>query len=161
MKAIAIIISIILLTSCATKRKSQMASMGLGFAAGGTVGAMTAPEDEKPTMHGALWGGLTAALAGAISLYVFDNQKEVDSFKEETETLKIELSHLKKAQEPRLVSKGSGLFKDPLPKEALRLIQPGEWRKYAVDQWVQDQGNPNIWLHYNQMYEFIPPSVGQ
>ena len=148
-------------TSCATQRKSQIASMGLGFVVGGTVGVMTAPEGERPTMHGALWGGLTAALAGAVSLYVFDQQKEVDKYKQETESLKIELSKLKISQEPKLISKGSGLFKDPLPSEALRLIQPGEWRKYAVDQWVQDQGNPNIWLHYNQMYEFIPPSLGQ
>ncbi len=162
MKLIVLASISLMVSSCATtKRQKQILSIGSGFVAGGVVGSTSTPSAENPTMHGVLWGGLTAALTSVISLYVFDQQSEVDKFKEETKALKLELSKLKKMQEPQLISKGKGLFKSPLPKEALRLIQPGEWRKYAIDQWIQDQGNPNIWLHYNEMFEFIPPSVGQ
>ena len=159
MKALRICLMGLFLNSCATHRQSQLSSMGVGAILGGSIGAIMAPKDESKLTHGALWAGILSSTLALASLYVFDNQKASDDFKAESESLKLELMKFKKSEAPRLLSQGSGLFSKSLPDEARKLISPGEWRKYSVDQWVQDSGNPNTWLHYNLMYEFIPPSL--
>ena len=159
MKAMRLIFVGLFLNACATHRQSQLSSMGVGAILGGTMGAMSAPKDESKLTHGALWAGLFSSTLAIASLYLFDNQKDSQDFKAESESLKLELMKFKKSEAPRLLSQGTGLFNHSLPDEARKLISPGEWRKYSVDQWVQDSGNPNTWLHYNLMYEFIPPSL--
>lgn len=159
MKALRIVLMGFLLNSCATHRQSQLSSMGVGAVVGGSFGAMSAPKDESKLSHGALWAALFSSGFAIASLYLFDNEKTSQDLKIETEALKAELIKFKKSEAPRLLSQGSGLFSKSLPDEARKLISPGEWRKYSVDQWVQDSGNPNTWLHYNLMYEFIPPSL--
>ena len=159
MNAMRLILLGLLLNSCATHRQSQLSSMGVGAIVGGAIGSMSAPKDESKLSHGVLWAALLSSSFAIASLYLFDNEKASQDFKAEAEALKSELMKFKKSEAPRLLSQGTGLFKSSLPDEARKLISPGEWRKYSVDQWVQDSGNPNTWLHYNLMYEFIPPSL--
>lgn len=159
MKKILAGLLILNLSSCATHRKSHLALMGSGFAAGAAGGALSSPNNEKKEVHAALWGGLLGLALGVAGLYLFDSEELINREKAERENLELELVKFKELKGPKLLGKGTGLFKDSLPEEAQKFIRPGEWRKYSVDQWVQDSSNPNTWLHYDLMYEFIPPSL--
>ena len=160
MKTLTFLLLFPFLFSCATHRQSQLAMMGGGAITGGIVGASTAPRGEKPLPHGALWAGALGSALGVLSLYLFDSDKEIETQKQEVTHLKAELEKFQSHLSPKLLAQGKNLFKESLPDEARRLISPGEWKKYSVDEWIQDTQNPNTWLHYNLMYEFIPPSLG-
>lgn len=160
MKTLTFLFLLPLLSSCATHRQSQLAMMGGGVIVGGIVGGSTVPRGEKKLPHEALWGGVLGSALGVLSLYLFDSGKEIETQKQEVMRLQGELEKFQAHLSPKLLAQGKNLFKESLPDEARRLISPGEWKKYSVDEWIQDTQNPNTWLHYNLMYEFIPPSLG-
>lgn len=150
----------VILSCCATHRNSQVAMMAGGLATGVLIGASSAPRDENKVTHGFLWGGLIASTLGLMSLYIFDSEKALNNAHNDIINLRKELDQVKNSQSPKLIGHGQGLFKEPIPKEMKNFVTPGEWKKYSVDQWIQEEGNPHTWFHYDLMYEFIEPNFG-
>lgn len=134
--------------------KKTLMLTGAGVAAG-TIYGLTKPEHQtqNATMYGAL-GGLSAAVAGLVL-----DIDEADGLKQkaENERLKIKLDEFQKRLEPQLISKGNSLFSSPLPKEVSGLVEPGEWKRFKLDQWVQDPYQQNTWYRQVEMFEITPP----
>ncbi|GIL17054.1 MAG: hypothetical protein BroJett040_08050 [Oligoflexia bacterium] len=123
---------------------------------GASVGALIAQtKSDNREAYTAMYAGAGAATAGAISVYL--NVSKDDSIKNENEQLKSRLDQFQKQLQPQLVQKGSSLFTSPLPKEVAGLVEPGEWRRYKMDQWVQDPNQSNTWYRQVEMFEIIPP----
>lgn len=150
-----VILSVTFLMGCATTTKVKTLRNSV---LAGMVGAAygSSKEDYKAT-HATLYGASAAALTALVSLYIYDPDKKTEELKRETEILKAKLDEF---QKPSLLDQGNSLFKSQLPSSLTKLVRLGEWRHYKLDEWVQDQNNPNIWLRQVEMYEIIPPSNG-
>ena len=132
-----IVIAMTLLTSgCATMNNTQKTLFemaGAGIVAG-VVGAVTSPKDENAVAHAALWGGLAAAGAGAVGLYVNSDQEKLDLQAKQIEALKREVEVAEHGHYAPIASSSTALEKSP-PKEFARLIKNGGWEFSEVDEW--------------------------
>lgn len=152
--AVSIWLSTLILTvGCATSTRNRvLRDMAIGAAAGALV-AQT-KTDYRMT-YTAMYAGAGAAIAGAVSAYV--NVSKDDELQMENQQLKTKLDQFQKQLQPQLVQQGSSLFSSPLPKEMAGLVEPGEWKRYKMDQWVQDPNQSNTWYRQVEMFEIIPP----
>ena len=140
---------------CATTSKDKILRNTL--IAAGSGAAYGYNRQNYPISNAALYGATAAALTGIASLYLYDPDKETQKLKQETALLKEKIDQFEK---PTLIDQGNSLFKSPFPPSLSKLVQPGEWKRYRIDQWVQDPNNQNIWIKQVEMYEIIPPSSG-
>lgn len=138
---------------CATSTRNKvLRDMAIGAAAGALV-AQT-KTDYRMT-YTAMYAGAGAAIAGAISTYV--NVSKDEGLQMENQQLKTKLDHFQKQLQPQLIQQGNSLFSSPIPKEVAGLVEPGEWKRYKLDQWVQDPNQSNTWYRQVEMFEIIPP----
>lgn len=138
---------------CATSTRNKvLRDMAIGAAAGALV-AQT-KTDYRMT-YTAMYAGTGAAIAGAISTYL--NVSKDEELQMENQQLKTKLDHFQKQVQPQLIQKGNSLFSSPIPKEVAGLVEPGEWKRYKLDQWVQDPNQSNTWYRQVEMFEIIPP----
>lgn len=128
--------------------------MLIGAAVGSLVGQT---KENNKNAYTSMYAGIGAATAGAVSVYM--NASSDDELKKENQSLKIKNEQFQKQLEPQLVQKGTSLFSSPLPKEVSSLVDPGEWKRYKLDQWVQDPNQPNTWYRQVEMFEIIPPAT--
>lgn len=146
--------SIVFLAGCSSTSSKTKILRDMAIGAGiGAIAAQAKP-DNKPA-YTSMYAAIGAATVGAASVYF--RESDSDKLQEENSKLKVELSSLKEKTEPRLVQKGSSLFRSPIPKEVSSLVEPGEWRRYKMDQWIQDPNQPNTWFRQVEMFEIIPP----
>ncbi len=140
-------------TNCATTYKGKILEFASAGAIVGGAYGNSRPEykDQNAMMYASL-GALIGTIAGT---YLMDPEKEINKAKLEISTLKAKLDEF---QKPNLIDQGNSLFKSRLPNDLTKLIQPGEWKRYKIDYWVQDQSNQNLWLRQTEMFEVIPPS---
>lgn len=141
--------------SCASNLSSKqriIRDMAIGAAVGSLIGQSKAENRGPYTL---MYAGL-GATAGAVVNIASNNTDEAALIKE-NERLKAKLEEFQKSIEPKLVSQGSSLFSSPLPKEVASLVEPGEWKRYRMDQWVQDPSNPNQWYRQVELFEIVPP----
>ncbi len=152
--AVSIWLSALSLTvGCATSTRNKvLRDMAIGAAAGALV-AQT--KSDYRMSYTAMYAGAGAAIAGAVSAYM--NVAKEDDLQIENQQLKTKLDHFQKQLQPQLVQQGSSLFASPLPKEMAGLVEPGEWKRYKMDQWVQDPNQSNTWYRQVEMFEIIPP----
>lgn len=142
-----------LTVGCATSTRNKvLRDMAIGAAAGALV-AQT-KTDYRMT-YTAMYAGAGAAIAGAISTYV--NASKDEELQMENQLLKTKLDHFQKQLQPQLIQQGNSLFSSPIPKEVAGLVEPGEWKRYKLDQWVQDPNQSNTWYRQVEMFEIIPP----
>lgn len=138
---------------CATSTRNKvLRDMAIGAAAGALV-AQT-KTDYRMT-YTAMYAGTGAAIAGAISTYV--NVSKDEELQMENQQLKTKLDHFQKQLQPQVIQQGNSLFSSPIPKEVAGLVEPGEWKRYKLDQWVQDPNQSNTWYRQVEMFEIIPP----
>ncbi|MFP5519670.1 MAG: hypothetical protein ACLGGX_07180 [Bdellovibrionia bacterium] len=142
------------LSACSSlnTRNTILRDMAIGAAVGTLVGQTKSDNREAYT---AMYAGIGAASAGAISAIL--NVPDEDQIKKENEQLKAQVRKFEKQLQPQLVQQGNSLFSSPIPKEVSSLVEPGEWKRYKLDQWVQDQNQPNTWYRQVEMFEIIPP----
>ncbi len=150
------IIPMMFLTSCSlsSTRNKVLRDMALGATAGALIAAS---KEEHRAAYTTMYAGVGAAAAGAVSIYV--NASDDENLKQQNENLKTKLDQFQKRLEPQLVQNGNSLFSAPLPKEVSSLVEPGEWKRYKMDQWVQDPNQPNTWYRQVEMFEMIPPTA--
>lgn len=145
---------VLCLTACssANTRNIILRDMALGVAVGALVGQS---RSENREAYSAMYAGIGAATAGAVSALM--NVPDENRIKKENENLKEQVRKFEKQLQPQLVQQGNSLFSSPIPKEVSSLVEPGEWKHYKMDQWVQDQNQPNTWYRQIEMFEIIPP----
>lgn len=143
----------IYLSSCATVENTEILKR---MAVAGAVGyAAGQRKSENKQAYSLMYAGIAASSVGAYSIY--QNSKSEDKVREENKALKIKLDQFQNRYEPKLVQQGNSLFNSPIPKEVSTLVDPGEWKRYKLDQWVQDPNQSNIWYRQVEMFEIIPP----
>lgn len=148
-----------LVTGCATSNRTKtLWSMTLAGAASSGAGYATAPKDESSTGHALLWGGVGAAVVGALGLFLFDEQRRSTELSRENEVLKRTLDGLTgKDDTGKLVLDTQSPFGKDVPQEYKSLIKPGRWSVYALDHWVL-QGEHTL-IHQDKMVRLIPPEL--
>ena len=149
--ALAIII-LSLLCSCASTTKTKVLSE---MAAAGILGVVAGQQRQEDRMaFSVMYAGLAAATAGAIGVIVHDPDKEFSILKSENADLKQKLDE---AFTPRLEKELPGTLTGKVPDKYRALIQPGQWRVYELDQWIEEDENRLI--HQDKIMELIPPSL--
>lgn len=148
----------LLLVGCATNRSRTLLGMALAGGAGSGAGYAAAPKEESPAGHALLWGGVSAAVMGALGLFLFDEQHRAQELTRENEVLKRTLDGLTgKEDTGRLVVDTQSPFGKDVPQEYRGLIKPGRWSVYALDHWTL-QGE-NTLIHQDKMVRLIPPEL--
>lgn len=148
------LMSVLCLTACSSTntRNIILRDMAIGAAVGALV---VQSRSENREAYSVMYAGIGAATAGAVSALM--NFPDENQIKKENENLKELVRKFEKQLQPQLVQQGNSLFSSPIPKEVSSLVEPGEWKRYKMDQWVQDQNQPNTWYRQIEMFEIIPP----
>ena len=146
-----------ILSGCASvsNRNKTLLFMGGAFVGGATVGALRAPDDESLTLHGALVGGIAAATAGILGLFLFDEQGKRIEAEQHQASIQKEYDDYKKEHEPILLSEGNLGVGAPLPDEVKSLVKPGAWWLYKDDRWIQT--NDLEIVHQNFIFRMQTP----
>ncbi|MBS1972657.1 MAG: hypothetical protein JSU04_20280 [Bdellovibrionales bacterium] len=146
------ILIIALTTGCAhTTKERVFQNMLIAGATGVVLGQQK--EDYKTT-YSTMYGGMAAAVAGAITLYLNDPDKEAEKLREEIRVMKTQLDQI---GEPRLATQTPATFGAKVPNKYKSMINPGEWRVYEINQWIEDGDNRLI--HQDKIMELTPPSL--
>lgn len=139
---------------CASNMKEKIVRNSL--IAGAVGAAYGSTYQDYPGAHQVMFGSMFAAAAALASVYYYDPDKDSDEIKKENQFLKSQLDQF---QKPTLIEQGNSLFKSQVPGPLTKLVRLGEWKHYKLDQWIQDQGNPNLWFRQVESFEIIPPST--
>lgn len=148
---------VISVTSCQTSnsfKESFYRNMAIGLVGGYLVG-QTKPTNKEA--YGYMYGAAAASMMAAGTVFLSDPSQGSPAQKE-NESLKEQIKKMQKDLEPKLTEQGKSLFTSPLPAEVTNLIEPGEWKRYKMDQWVQDPNQTNTWYRQVEMFEIIPPN---
>jgi hypothetical protein len=139
---------------CSTLEKSQTLKR---MAIAGVLGVGVAQiKNDNRSAYSMMYGSVGAASAAAYT--ALEDIGKSDDLKKENQELRANLDSFQKKYEPRLIQHGNSLFSSPVPKEVSNLVDPGEWKRYKMDQWVQDPNQSNIWYRQIEMFEIIPPA---
>lgn len=150
-KKISFLICAVLFSSCANSPKQKIVqNMMIGALAGYAVGQL---KSDNKQAHSYIYAGAGASLAAAGSLY-FTDFDESNELKSQNQKLKSELD---KIYSPALVHESTGMMSSKVPEKYKSMINPGEWKIYSLDQWIEDSENKLI--HQDKMMELIPPSL--
>jgi hypothetical protein len=142
----------LLVSACGTTTRDRVyRNMAVAGSVGFAVG-QTQPE-YKMTLSTA-YAGVGAAVAAALTLYFDDGEKEMERLRAEN---KILAGHMGKFDAGKVIGQGPATFGATVPDKYKAFINPGEWRIYDLDQWVENDENRLI--HQDKMMELIPPSL--
>ena len=72
----------------------------------------------------------------------------------ENQKLKTEMERI---YHPSLKFETTGMMNSKIPEKYKSMINPGEWKIYALDQWIE--AGENQLIHQDKMMELIPPSL--
>lgn len=148
-----LVISLTLVTlSCATtQREKIIQNIAIGAAVGFAIGAS---KDTSKVANGLMYGGIAGSVAGSVTAYLSNVDSENSRLSSENTTLKAELD---KIYSPNLVQKTDGFLNSKIPEKYKNMINPGEWKVYSMDQWVDD--GENRLIHQDKIMELTPPSL--
>ena len=157
---IVVVPALLCATGCATlsnRAKTILLMVGAG-SVGATVGALTAPADENKAAHGLMWGGASAAVAGASGLFLFDSESDKEKLSAENRRLSAELERFSKETEP--IPVGSVRDGADMPSQVRELIHPGRWQLYQIGekgQWLKQ--TEHKWVHQDQLLMYLPGGI--
>lgn len=148
-------------SGCATTNRGRTLTFmgGMGIAGAG-AGYHFAPSQERPEMHAAFWGAVSAAVAGAVGLFIFDEQKRSDELERQATVMRKELESLRgegSSKEPQLLYETTAPFGKDIPDEYQNLVRPGRWSVYRLNQWVS-HGEGTL-IHQDRMVRLVPPQL--
>lgn len=151
MNAFKILLMTCLICGCTSQNKKTeiVKNMLIGGAIGALVGQAQESHKEAYTV---LYSSI-GANAGALTTAFMD--KDVQAA--ENAQLKKKIEEFENNLKPKLVNSGESLYSAPLPNDLVGLVEPGEWKRYKMDQWIQDPAQPNTWYRQVEMFEIIPP----
>jgi hypothetical protein len=153
----------LVILSCATTNKGKiLETIVLGAAIGASYGTSKPNfKNENALMYGAL-GGLTGSLIG---LYTFDEERRSEELKQKVLKLEAELDSFGKSPNTDSTALGNATSQPTtrvqlqsfLPKKLQKLVKPGEWALYRIDEW--EQLDDSKMVHKDQVLEFKPPEL--
>jgi hypothetical protein len=111
-------------------------------------------KDTNKNANAALYSSLMALGAAGISLYYFDPDQEIEKQKNEVQSIRKKLDDF---QNPKIISISPSFPTGKVPEKYRRMIQPGEWKVYDIDEWVDD--GENRLIHQDKIMELTPPSL--
>lgn len=142
----------VLLCGCATTPKQRIIRDTL---IAGAVGAyLGSQRSEHKNTYSAMYAGGAASIAAITSVIINDPDKEVLKIRAEKEQVQKELDDL---ISPKLEETRPGTLSAKLPQKYQSLVNPGEWRIYSIDQWIED--GENRLIHQDKIMELIPPTL--
>lgn len=146
-------IGLVFLSGCAlTSAKNRIYR---DMAIGAVVGALAAQQkNENKQAYSAMYSAVGASVGALISINLYDPDSE--NLKLKNQLAKFE-SDLEASLRPKLEFTSSGMMNSKVPDKYKTMINPGEWRVYRLDQWVED--GENRLIHQDKMMELIPPSL--
>ena len=145
-------IAFLFLSSCAvTPKEKIIQNILIGTAVGFIAGQS---RDQNKLANGILYAGAAGTITGIGAVYYSDMDSESKRIKEENQKMRAELE---KAFSPALVHQTSGMMNSKIPDKYRSMINPGEWKVYSLDQWVED--GENRLIHQDKMMELIPPTL--
>lgn len=97
---------------------------------------------------------LAAAIVGAATLYFENPDKEEIRLRNEVESLKSKLDEF---SSPKVAYQSSATFGAKLPSKYRGLVNPGEYKVYELDTWIED--GENRLVHQDKAIELIPPTL--
>lgn len=122
---------------------------------GAAIGAIAAQQknDNKPA-YTTMYSGIGAAIGAVVSVNL--NDPDSENLKLKNQIAKFE-ADLDASLRPKLEFTSSGMMNSKIPDKYKTMINPGEWRVYRLDQWVEDGENRII--HQDKIMELTPPSL--
>lgn len=142
----------LLLSSCATTQTQKILR---DMAIAGAVGVLIAQQkSENRIAYSAMYGGVGVAGAGVAGLYLHDPEGNARKLEKENSEMR---ARIERDLNPQLELSRPGTMGGKIPERYSRLVNPGEWRIYAVDQWSED--GENRLVHQDKIMELTPPSL--
>lgn len=146
------LIVLVFLSGCAsTPREKNMRNIIVAATAGYVIGSQA---KNNSRAYGSMYAGLAGSVAGLATAYLSTDDAENDRLRADNRKFKAELD---KVYSPELVHAGNGMMNAKVPDKYKAMINPGEWKIYAYDQWVED--GENRLIHQDKIMELIPPSL--
>lgn len=152
---------------CATtNRNKTLVLMGATGVVGGLIGGSAAPTGESPLAHGALWGGVSAAVAGAAGMFIFDEEKRADeagrqnaALKKELEAFRGEIAVTGGSPEEIRVN-GNPKFQKDVPEDLRPFVKPGQWKysRIPTGRWYI-QGDSQMSRQCLETFQLSPASL--
>lgn len=151
-----------LISGCASmsNRTKTLVAMGVAGIAAGTIGGISAPHDEIPWAHAALWAGGSAAVVGMAGPFVFDEQARSHEYERQLNVAKQEIEAIRwggGASEEKLIYESSGTQDKAIPDELKKLLSPGWVRVYQTSHWVK-QGDDSL-VHQDKVIRIKKPQL--
>lgn len=143
--------SLLILSACTTTREKILRDMAVASAVGVVLGQQ---QEFYKDANSLMYAGVLTSAAAVAGLYLYDPDNQIKSAKAETEELRKKLDQ---DLQPMLESQAPGTLNGKIPKNYRAMIQPGAWKVYALDQWVEDGENRII--HQDKVMELIPPTL--
>ncbi len=139
--------------SCATNtaREKILKNMLIGAATGIAIGQM---KSENKTGYSLLYAGAISSVVGAGSVWYSDLNEDSERLIKDNHKLKTEMERI---FQPSLKFETTGMMNSKVPEKYNSMINPGEWKIYALDQWIE--AGENQLIHQDKMMELIPPSL--
>ncbi|MBL7557609.1 MAG: hypothetical protein JNM24_17400 [Bdellovibrionaceae bacterium] len=146
--SLALTITLFGCSSLSTKEKVVLNSTIAG-AAGYTYGEH---KETNKNSNALLYGSMFALGASIASIYFFDPDSEKEKYRTESIELKKKLDEF---QNPRLVVETNSFQTGKVPLKYKNMIEPGSWKIYEIDEWVED--GENRLIHQDKLMELTPP----
>ena len=138
--------------SCAmTPKEKILKNMLIGAATGIAIGQM---KSENKMGYSLLYAGAISSIAGAGSVWYSDLDEDSERLIKENQKLKTEMARI---FQPSLKFETTGMMNSKVPEKYKSMINPGEWKIYSLDQWIE--AGENQLIHQDKMMELIPPSL--
>lgn len=154
-KSIWLVLVLLFATGCSTFTSTTKGRVYRDMAIAGALGAALGQNEARyKNANSGLYAGSFAATAAVVSLLINDPDKTNTHLKEENAKLRSELDQI---SNPTEVAVHPGTLSGKIPEKYKDLVQPGEWKIYAIDQWIED--GENRLIHQDKMMELIPPAL--
>lgn len=139
-------------SGCANTPKEKMIqnillSSAVGFAIGQNV-------ETNRISNGIAYAGVAGTVTALWLTHNSDLDQESENLKAENKRLRNEMDKL---LSPTLEQQTTGMMSAKIPSKYAGMINPGEWKIYALDQWVELDENRLV--HQDKIMELIPPSL--
>ncbi len=141
-----------LVSACATTpREKILQNILIATATGVVLGQL---QTNHKNAYSIMYGGIAGTGAGIASAYLSNIDEVQRHTHEENQKLKNQLDDILK---PKLSYQTLGTLNSKIPLKYKNLVNPGEWKVFEIDQWVEDSENRLI--HQDKIMELIPPTL--
>ena len=151
---------LIICSGCTTSNKEKsLYSIGIGISSGAMLGSS---RPKYKSQNAVMYGASIGLIAAVASLYLFDDQKEIDRLESENRMFSKELSKITYGSAyptNEELSSGKNLFESDVPTDLKKLIVPGKWKLFKTSRWIQDEFDESTWIHINKVFEVKLPNI--